>query len=184
MFVVGIMLTAIVVMDKPDLDIDVDFTESKVSDRPLSGKRLKTARPMWLFRGQPRSHKNADGRFFGVITPLCPETGHYDILKHRDGDTRSKVSSWTSNIGVACIYAKMDMNTGCECDGDIFAKLFMPNEYIMYDVNDFGSGDIYNENEYLVEGIITGCIVIPVTGDINENALRRKVIEEGWNIYN
>lgn len=147
-------------------------------------KAARFQKETWLHRGICDGHHREEEAEEGMMIAIDPESGHENITLHRDGDTRSKFVSTTTNIRVASHYAQFDKD-GRPCDGIILSYKIKPNyrkitDLKIYDMNQasFG-GDIYNESEYLIEGIVKGCIRTYVTANEPYASIRQKMYHNG-----
>jgi len=125
---------------------------------------VKTKYMKTLYRGEPRKKKRGKFAKHGIAKPF---KGNATIQEHRDGDTRSNGTSWTTRPSIAVPYANFD-RYGNATDGWILEKRFDLNSPDVFDVNSLrDGGDIFNELEFIIKGIITGCKVyyIPINSD-------------------
>ena len=123
--------------------------------------------PITLYRGIPINYPGFSKiESSGIITP---RGGIATPLDHNERDTKSNYTSWTPRIEVAYRYATMNLTTGKSCSGIILVKLLNSgSSYIQ-------SPDIHAEEEYLLKGIVNGCIVIPVNPGMNIRQLDRLI---------
>jgi len=121
-----------------------------------------------LYRGIPDTHTMSKFAEQGISKPFG---GNATPLQHRDGDTRSKYTSWTRNLKIAINYATHDAS-GVPCDGWLLVKIFIigdPN-YI-----DMAGYDIFGEDEVLIKEIVKGCVPIRITSGMTFKEILTKI---------
>jgi len=125
-----------------------------------------------LYRGVPLSSKRGKFAKKGIAKPF---KGNATVEQHRNGDTRSNRTSWTERPSIAVPYATYDQY-GNPCDGYILEKRFDLNSPDVFDVNSLkDGGDIFNELEFIIKGIITGCKVYYVPAGSDPMAVETQI---------
>ena len=156
----------------------LDYTEEKEADTETATStkyraHTATTNTIILFRGVPETHPKSEFAEKGIAVPFG---GHDDPIKHRDGNTKSVYTSWTTNVKIAFEYATTDQY-GKPCSGDVLVREFEFSADILTMVEDCGEGDIYHEKEYLTTGNVEGCVVIPVTAKGNWKEIERRLYD-------
>ena len=140
------------------IEVPRDITKSKY---------MKT-----LYRGVSLSSKRAKFAKKGIAKPF---KGNASIEEHRNGNTRSGRTSWTERPSIAVPYANYDQY-GNPCDGYILEKRFDLNSPDVFNVNDLrDGGDLFNEVEFIIKGLISGCKVYYVPAGSDPMAVETQI---------
>jgi hypothetical protein len=94
-----------------------------------------------LYRGVRTSHPGFKNAVNGVVKPRSQILGHSNPMKHNLGNTKSKLTSWTTDRNVAKRFSRQD--------GVILKTKVPVNKTIK-------SPDLFNESEVLLKGTIKG----------------------------
>jgi hypothetical protein len=87
------------------------------------------------------SHPGYKNALEGVVKPRSPILGHTNPAKHNLGNTKSKLTSWTTDRNVAKRFSRND---------GVILEVQVPNSNII------ASPDKFNEAEKLLRGTIKG----------------------------
>ena len=120
-------------------------------DAPPVGPGTSSTEEVVLFRGVPRGHPGYDNALQGIA---LPRGGSQSALGHITGFTDSPYTSWTSDPSVAARFAGDD--------GVVISKAFHLSEVLQSSgVPGFpNTDDLLGEYEYLVEGPVSGALVV------------------------
>lgn len=149
-----------------------DFVESK----PKKQVDVHEDNMQVLFRGVPHDHFFYDLAEIGIAEAFDPIEGHNNPVEHRDGNTNSVYTSWTTDINVAINFATTD-TYGEPCCGIILAKKMDLASKNITDVRNLLGGDLHDESEFLVEKIVEGCVIYPVCDGVDFDVAKRKILE-------
>jgi hypothetical protein len=115
------------------------------------------ALPDKLYRGvASQSPHHREALNFGTCTPKGRDTGHGIPGRHSGGDTNSAFTSWTTARSVAEGYARSSpQGAGVVLEIEFASKVAPKNTYHYV-------GERLGEDEYLIEGVISGVRVTPI----------------------
>jgi hypothetical protein len=102
-----------------------------------------------------------------------PYGGNSNPISHRNGNNNSNRTSWSRSFRKAFEFATTD-EYGNRCDGVIQIKNGIPTN-LVFDITKIAGNDIFREQEIQIEGIVTGCIVIPVKANDNWQKIYYKI---------
>jgi hypothetical protein len=154
----GLFISALVIL----LFSTVTITKPDFKVKPLT----KTENMQFIYRGIPIGHPGYTNAMMGISAPMG---GNNKAWQHREGQTNSPFTSWTTNLSVAYRYA----TTGFygPCDGVILVKKVNLNNDRFVDMEKEPGGNAYNESEILIKGLMNGCIPIVVKQNTSYNDL-------------
>ncbi len=127
------------------LILNGDSSHARGYDIPITGTTDVPAdeseQRITLYRGVCVGHYDYKNALKGMAVPLG---GHNDPDSHNWGDTESVFTSWTTNINIALKFANKNGSGGVLLSKDFLVRETIP------------SPDTYNEQEILIQGIVTG----------------------------
>jgi len=140
------------------------YSSSGTLTRPQTAPRTlsKTDNVQFIYRGVPIGHPGYDYALDGIAKPIG---GHNSPWLHRDGETNSNFTSWTTNLSIAYRFATHGLKG--KCNGVILVKKANLNSDRIVDMQKEPGGDAYNEKEILIKGMMNGAIPVLVTSGTN-----------------
>ena len=138
------------------------FAGTGTMTKPLPRVVGKTTNIQIIYRGIPLGHPGYESAKDGIARPVG---GNSTPWMHRDGQTNSVYTSWTTNLSVAYQYATRGLYG--TCDGIILVKKVDLNNDRITEIDKVPGGDLYNEYEILIKGMMNGAVPILVKTGMN-----------------
>jgi hypothetical protein len=123
-----------------------------------------------IYRGITLGNPGYDAALIGKSYPIG---GHSSPLMHRDGQTNSNFTSWTTDILVAYKFATNGLYG--RCTGVILIKKIDVSDARFVETQKLVGGDIYDEKEILVKGMMNGAIPVLVNPDLTKEAILKLI---------
>ncbi|MCV6638487.1 RHS repeat-associated core domain-containing protein [Candidatus Albibeggiatoa sp. nov. NOAA] len=136
----GISMGTTMSIASKSLSSSANYVDDAISVRPApkSGETVK------LYRGVKPSHPGYKNATQGVTKPRRSVLGHSNAAKHNAGNTKSKLTSWSTDRNVAKRFSR---------DNGVILEIEVPVK------NTILSPDKFNEAEVLLKGTIKGAKV-------------------------
>jgi len=162
---IGLLITTLVIY------LFSSNTMSSVKIKSSSFSKTETIK--LIYRGVPFGHKGYHDASDGIAKPFG---GHSIPEQHRDGNNNSVFTSWTTDFMVAYRYATNDLYG--RCSGILLIKKVDLSDARFVSSEMMQGGDIFNEKEILVKGMLNGAIPILVKPGMDNNLILN-IIKKG-----